>query len=310
VQIYSDFNTFKSKKPVVTVGFFDGVHLGHAKILNALIENAKKAETESVVFTFWPHPQFVINAFKDEIKLLNTIDEKIELLKFIGIDHLIIQPFTKELSEMPSHDFVKNILCNKLKIHTLIVGYDNHFGKNKDGDYNLVKKYSNIYNFRAIKVGEESIDNVNISSTKIRDALISGEIERANLYLGYNYTFTGLVVNGNKIGQTIGFPTANLEIEEKYKLIPADGVYAVEVIINNIKYFGLFNKGKRPTLGNSHITESIEVHILDFDKNIYGEKIKVKFVKKIRDELKFENIDLLKEQIIKDKGEALKIFRI
>jgi len=309
VHIFTDLDKFNVIKPVITVGIFDGVHKGHDKIIKTLVDNAKKLNTESVIFTFWPHPQHVINGHNKEIKLLNTIDEKIELLEKAGIDHLIIYPFTKEFSKLSSKEFVEQFLVNKLKINTLIVGYDNHIGNNKEGNYEQLKKLAEIYNFNLVRVAEQKKDKKNISSTNIRNDLISGNIELANSCLGYNYSVTGKIIEGNKIGNTIGFPTANIEIAEKYKLLPADGVYAVEVLINEKTYPGMLNKGIRPTLKNQDNKPSIEIHIIDFGKKIYGEKITVKFIKKLRDEIKFDNIELLKQQLNKDKEEVIKLLK-
>lgn len=309
MHIFTDLDKFNVIKPVITVGIFDGVHKGHDKIIKTLVDNAKKLNTESVIFTFWPHPQHVINGHNKEIKLLNTIDEKIELLEKAGIDHLIIYPFTKEFSKLSSKEFVEQFLVNKLKINTLIVGYDNHIGNNKEGNYEQLKKLAEIYNFNLVRVAEQKKDKKNISSTNIRNDLISGNIELANSCLGYNYSVTGKIIEGNKIGNTIGFPTANIEIAEKYKLLPADGVYAVEVLINEKTYPGMLNKGIRPTLKNQDNKPSIEIHIIDFGKKIYGEKITVKFIKKLRDEIKFDNIELLKQQLNKDKEEVIKLLK-
>lgn len=307
VQIYNDLNKLSATKPVITIGIFDGVHKGHTKIINNLIDISSKINGESVVLTFWPHPQYVINNYKDEIKLLTTIEEKIILLKEAGVDNLIIYPFTKELSLMRSRSFVEQILVKMLNIHTLVVGYDNHIGKNKDGNYEQLKEYAKEFKFDIIKIEEEQVDNINVSSTKIRNAIISGDIDKANLFLGYNYSITGKVVEGKNIGITLGFPTANIELEE-YKLIPVNGVYAVDVFYNDKSYLGMLNIGIRPTFENKDKSTSIEIHIFDFNKNIYGENLTVTFLKKLREEVKFDNVEQLIAQLFKDKEMVLKLY--
>ena len=309
MRIYRNLNDFQSAKPIITVGIFDGVHIGHSMILSRLIETAKLLNGESVVLTLWPHPQFVVKGYKDKIRLLNTLEEKITLLEEAGVGHLIIYPFTKELSEMGSREFVDNVLITNLRMDTLVVGYDNHLGKGQDGDFWQLKKYSEDLGFNLVRVNEEIVGDLKVSSTKIRVALRAGDIEKANLLLGYKYAFSGKVVEGNKLGRTIGFPTANIEPEDNNKVIPEEGVYAVEVNINGKEYHGLLNRGTRPSVENSDGIETIEVHILNFKKDIYGERITVRYVKKIREEFKFPNLEKLKDEIKKDREIALEIFK-
>ncbi len=307
MKIHTDLNNFNVHTPVVTIGTFDGIHKGHYEIISRLIKLTKKVHGESVVFTLWPHPRIVIEPNNTNLRLLNTLDEKIELLEKSGVEHLIIFPFTKEFSQLSSYDFIKNILVNKIGVKFLVFGYDHQFGRNREGKFKNLMEYANLFGFKIEKIDALNIAQINVSSTKIRNALVSGNIDIANKYLGYDYFLKGIVGEGSKIGRSLGFPTANLIVQDRYKLIPADGVYAVEVRINNNYYKGILNIGIRPTIKDHSEDKSIEVHILDFNKNIYNKEITLIFKKKIRDEQKFDNIELLKKQLLSDKEKTISI---
>ncbi len=307
LKVYTDIKKFKAINPVVTIGTFDGVHRGHQKVLARLNEIAKQENGESVLFTFYPHPRLVISPNETNLRLLTTFEEKKNLLEKMGIDHLIVYPFTKEFSSLSYSDFVKTILVDQIKTKCLVIGYDHKFGKNREGGYEYLKKCADKYNFGIEKLEALLLENVNISSTIIREALESGNIEKANEFLDYQFTLNGTVVEGKKLGRTIGFPTANIESSDLYKLIPNYGVYAVQVYIKNRLYNGMLNIGTRPTFNKNADNRSIEVNIFDFDDTIYGETISVFFVKKIRDEQKFDGADSLIEQLKKDKTTAQEI---
>ena len=300
--IHKDLNTFSSKKEtIVTIGTFDGVHIGHKKIIEQLVQNAKRNNKESLLLTFFPHPRMVLQKGVD-IKLINTIEEKATLLENLGLDHLIIHPFDKEFSRLTALDFVRTILVNKLNVSKLIIGYDHHFGKNREGSFEQLKEYSELYDFDIEEIPAQDIDAVSVSSTKIRKALENGEIKKANEYLGYSFMLHGKVVHGENIGNTIGFPTANIEIIQPYKLIPKKGVYIVQTIYNDEVFHGMMNIGNRPTVSGTHRT--IEVHLFDFSKDIYDENLKVELIHYLREEKKFESIELLQKQLAKDKINA------
>lgn len=287
--------------PVLTIGTFDGVHLGHQKIINQLNEIAAKNNGESVLFTFYPHPRMVLFPDSHGLKLIQTQDEKQLKLKQKGLQNIIVHPFTKEFSRLPALEFVRDYLVNKLKIKTLIIGYDHHFGRNREGNIELLKELAPIYDFEVIEIGAKEIDEVNVSSTKIREALNNGDVSLANLYLGEAFEINGKVVHGQKLGTKIGFPTANIDIESNIKLIPKDGVYAVKVLRKNEEeHFGLLSIGSRPTVNDSGIT-SIEVHVLDFNGNLYDEYLSLKLLKRIRDDKKFDSIELLINEMKKDE---------
>ncbi|HIE16413.1 MAG TPA: bifunctional riboflavin kinase/FAD synthetase [Bacteroidales bacterium] len=276
----------------------DGVHLGHQKILQALINKAKYHNGKSVIITFWPHPRLVIS--NEPILLLNTLDEKLSLIREKGVDYVFILPFTREFSMLSPDKFIL-FLYEELKFKGIIIGYDHHFGKDGSGNFNLVKKISKSFIFDVVQVSAFKKNNKNISSTKIRNLLLSGNILRANEFLGYHYTISGTVIKGNKLGCRLGFPTANLKIPQE-KLIPANGVYAVKVFCRNGQSFlGMLNIGKKPTVNTDTKKLFIEVHIFNFDRDIYGESITASILDKIRDEKKFSNTNELKKQLEKDK---------
>lgn len=301
MNIYTDLSEIINfKNPVLTIGTYDGVHLGHQKILNFLKQKAKKVDGESVVFTFYPHPRMVLHPNDHNLELLQTIDERIEKLSRIGIDHLIVFPFSKEFSRLSAVEFVRDILVNQINIHTLVVGYDHQFGRNREGTKDVLYELAPIYNFNVIEIPAFLKDEVKISSTKIRQALKEGKVKVAEKYLGEYYSIQGEVVPGDKIGTKIGFPTANIFVKEDYKLIPANGVYAVKVVINDCVFSAMINIGYRPTVSNTG-EKRIEVNIFDFDKDIYNQKIKVEFVKMIRKEKTFSNLEELKQQLMLDE---------
>jgi riboflavin kinase / FMN adenylyltransferase len=304
VKVYHKLEDFKgANKPVVTTGTFDGVHIGHQTIIKRIKEIAEKNGGETLLITFFPHPRMVLYPDDDSLKLINTQEEKIHLLEKYGIDHLLIIPFTKEFSRLSSLEFVRNILVNKIGTKKLVIGYNHHFGRNREGTFEHLKEFGPLYGFDVEEIPAQDLDNINVSSTKIRQALLSGDITTANNYLGHPYTISGKVVEGDKIGRQIGFPTANIQIAEKYKLIPAKGVYAVDVFVLEKRYKGMLYIGNRPVLNNN--SETIEVNIFDFNENIYHQRINIEFKERIRDEEKFSNLEELKNQLEKDKQIAL-----
>lgn len=306
MKIYNGLETFKKVKNVVlTTGTFDGVHQGHRVIINQLKKYAKKIDGETVVLTFFPHPRMVLYPENNDLRLINTIEERKVLLEEAGVDHLIIHPFSKEFSRLSSLDFVRNILVNQLDVSTLVIGYDHHFGKNREGSFEHLKEYSEIYDFTVEEIPAQEVQQVNISSTKIRNSLINGEINAANQFLGYPYTLNGTVVEGDKVGREIGFPTANIKVDEWYKLVPANGVYAVKVRVNQQEFKGMLNIGNRPTLNGKE--QTIEVNIFNFSENIYNKAIQVQFYERIRSEQKFEEILELKKQLTIDKEKTLQV---
>ena len=285
----------------MTIGTFDGVHFGHQKIIERLVFEAKKVKKKSVLLTFFPHPRMVLQ--KDaSIELLNTIDERASLLEKTGLDYLIIHPFSKAFSRTSAFEFVRDILVNQLNISKLIIGYDHHFGKNREGNITQLTEYSHLYDFNVEEIPAQDIDDVSVSSTKIRKALHLGNLRTANNYLGYNFMLCGTVVNGKKLGGKIGYPTANISVKERYKLIPKTGVYVVQTKIQNETVFGMMNIGNRPTVNGNH--QTIEVHFFDFNKDLYGKKLTIELLYFLRDEKKFGSIDLLIHQLKKDEKTA------
>ncbi len=305
MKITHDFSNFSSsKKTIITIGTFDGVHIGHQKILGQLINASKKKNQTSVVLTFFPHPRMVLQ--KDSnIKLINTIDEKSDLLKKLGLEELIIHPFNRNFSRLTAFEFVRDVLVNKLNISKLIIGYDHHFGKNREGNFEQLQEYGKMFGFELEEIPAQNLNDVAVSSTKIRNALANGKIEKATNYLGYHYTLTGEVVTGNNLGAKIGYPTANISIKEDYKLIPKTGVYVVKSNIEGKNFYGMMNIGNRPTIEGKH--QTIEVNFFDLDENLYGKTIQTELLKFLRDEQKFDSVDDLKEQLHRDKINAREI---
>lgn len=286
-------------KAVITIGTFDGLHKGHAKIIQQLNKEAKSVGGTSILISFYPHPKQVLFPKKNPLYVLNTQEEKLALLQKMGIDNLVIVPFTEAFAHQSAMDYIENFLVKYFKPYAIIIGYDHRFGKDRSGDYTLLEQEATKFNFIVKEIPEKLLEDVIISSTKIRDALYDGDLATANAYLGYAYFFSGKVVKGNQNGRTIGFATANIAVEDDYKLIPANGVYAVTVQQANQLYKGMMNIGIRPTInGESRV---IEVHIFDFDKDIYGESLRINMHGFIRNEIKFSGLDALKEQLKKDK---------
>ncbi len=294
---------YNQQHPVaITIGTFDGVHIGHRKILERVINHAKDAELKSAVLTFFPHPRMVLQKDAD-IKLLNTIDEKTTILKKMGLDILIIHPFTKEFSRLSATEFVRDLLVNKLKSKKIIIGYDHRFGRNRNANITDLISFGNTLEFEVEEIPAQEIDDVSVSSTKIRKALDSGDIVTANMYLGYEYMLTGTVQKGKGLGRQLSFPTANLAIKEDYKLIPKTGAYTVSSVIDGNTVHGMMNIGYNPTVNGK--TQTIEVHFFDFEKDLYEQEIQVNMLHRLRDEYKFESLDALKQQLAIDRKNAL-----
>nr|WP_320118117.1 bifunctional riboflavin kinase/FAD synthetase [uncultured Marinifilum sp.] len=307
MKIYTDLKDFSAINPVVTIGTFDGVHLGHRKVIRRLQELAHKVKGETVIFTFYPHPRLVLSKENNGLRLINTLEEKKVLLEAAGIDHLVIYPFTKEFSQLSYIEFVEQILVKQLGMKYLVVGYDHRFGHNREGKYEDLKVFADQLNFKIERQDVLNMDAINVSSTKVRAAISEGDIKMANKYLGYRFFIKGDVIDGKKLGRKLGFPTANIDPQESYKLVPKDGVYAVKVDVDDKRYLGMLNIGVRPTVNNQLDNRSIEVHILDFDQDIYYKNITIRFYKRIRSEQFFNSIDELKEQLAKDKQSVIEL---
>lgn len=303
MEIIHSISNFSSKNAsYVTIGTFDGIHIGHQKILKDLISSAKENNRKSVLLTFFPHPRMVLQQ-NVSIELLNTIEEKSQLLEEMGLDYLIIHPFNKEFSRLTALDFVRDVLVNQLNTSKLIIGYDHHFGKNREGNIDQLREYSHLFDFKVEEIPAQDINDVSVSSTKIRNALRCGRLKTANNYLGYHYMIHGTVVNGKKLGGKIGFPTANIDVAEDYKLIPKTGVYIIHSTIDGQNYKGMMNIGYRPTVDGNH--QTIEAHFFDFDGDLYGKFIKIEFLYFLREEQKFDSVEKLVLQLNKDKQNAL-----
>ncbi len=307
MQIHYNLDNFEAVNPVVTIGTFDGVHLGHREVISELKRISAISGGNSVVFTFEPHPRIVIAPLEDSLRLLSTKDEKINLMEKIGIDHLVIYPFTVEFSKLSYNEFVTKILVGKMKISSLVVGYDHRFGQGRKGDFSSLELLSNALNFKVEQLSQFLVDSKVVSSTKIRLALERGDISKANHFLGYRYSLSGKVIEGKQLGRKLGFPTANIETFDNHKLVPSDGVYAVFVRTGGKIFKGMLNVGIRPTVNYNADHKSIEVHIFDFEYDIYNSEITLYFVMKIRDEQKFSGIDELHKQLVKDRISALSI---
>lgn len=325
MKIYHQLSDFKKlNNAVVTIGTFDGVHYGHQKIIKRLCELAKSSGGESVILTFFPHPRMIIDPENQDLKLINTIKEKAEILADLGVDHLIITPFTRDFSNLNATDYIKNILIDTIGTKQIIVGYDHRFGKDRKGGMAELVDFSKIYHYNIEEIPEQDINDVAVSSTKIRQALLNGDVSLAANYLGYHFSINGPVIKGDKIGRTIGFPTANIFVEETYKLIPSDGIYAVTVemsaelgVISSesqlqahnsppVIYKGMAYIGQRPTING--MTRNIEVNIFDFNREIYGQTIKMNFLKFLRHDVKFTGLETLTQQLHQDKKDTLLFF--
>ncbi|MFH2141670.1 MAG: bifunctional riboflavin kinase/FAD synthetase [Bacteroidota bacterium] len=309
MRVYRDINEFNVKIPVVTIGTFDGVHKGHVKVIESLNKKAGEVGGESVIFTFWPHPRHVLSK-NENIPVLTTIEERIELFQKAGVMHLIIFPFSKEFAMLSSEDFIRDIIVDKIRTKHLVIGYDHQFGKNREGNYDMLIKFSGLYGFTIDKIDPHHINDNNTSSTKIRTAIESGDLITAKTFLGYDYMLKGKVVKGDQLGRTLGFPTANILLGNQMKHIPKIGVYAVEIIYDNKFFQGMLNIGYRPTVSKNYKNRQIEVHIFKFDQQIYDEEISIIFKYRMRDEKKFDSIEGLKKQLYKDKIIAENFFNL
>ena len=310
LKVYHKIEDFKQVKNLVaTVGTFDGVHVGHQEIIGKLKEVAKQTDGETLLLTFFPHPRMVLFPDDDSLKLINTLKEKTELLASFGLDHLIILPFSVEFSRITPTEYIRDLLIRDIGIKTLVIGYNHQFGRNRKGNFELLEELAPVYGFDVLEITAQEINEIKVSSTKIRRAIESGDISTANDYLKYNFSLSGIVVEGDQIGRKIGFPTANIKVLEKHKLLPGNGVYAVHVTFKNHQYKGMLNIGIRPTINNDADRSSIEVHLFDMNEEFYDETIHVEFSTKLRDEIKFVNLDELKIQLHKDKEYALLVLQ-
>lgn len=297
MKIYNNFSEFvKVPNAIVTIGTFDGVHLGHKAILKDMVKTAKEIGGETVVITFYPHPRQVLNINAANLRFITTQEEKLKRLEMSGVDNVIVVNFTKEFSRVSSEDFISEYILKHINPVKLVIGYDHHFGNNRMGDFNLLNEMQNKYNFELQRIEAHDVENIAVSSTKIRHSLQQGDVERANALLGYQFSYVGKVVSGNKIGRELGYRTANIELEKEFRLIETAGVYATYVDYDGKEYKSMTYIGKKPTVNNEEI-ENIEVHLFDFDGDLYDKVIKVRFVKRVRGEHKFESLDALKKQI-------------
>jgi riboflavin kinase/FMN adenylyltransferase len=330
MKIYHHIDDFKPlKNAVVTIGTFDGVHLGHQKIINKLVEKAKAEKGESVILTFFPHPRMILNPGDHQLKMIDTMTEKAILLAQLGVDHLIITPFTRDFSNQSPEEYIKQVLIDQIGMKAMVIGYDHRFGKDRSGGLAELLQYGEIHEYQIDEIPEQDINDLAISSTRIRKALAKGDVDAANELMGHPFSLSGKVIKGDQIGRTLGYPTANLFIEESYKLIPSDGIYAVTVEIQdsknknqelhnpfqpenlkskvvNRKYKGMAYIGHRPTING--MSQNIEVNIFDFTEDIYHQTIKMDFLHFIRKDVKFEGLQKLTEQLGKDKTSTLKFF--
>ena len=294
-------NALSSHPSILTLGTFDGIHQGHRTIISKLTSESKKHDLKSIILTFFPHPRNIVSSKK--IKSISTIDEKIQIFSELDLDELIIQNFNKSFSEMGAEEFIK-LLVNNLNLKKIIVGYNHRFGKNRSADINILKDFSSKYDFEVVEIKAFEVEKIKISSTKIRNAIKEGNIDACNNYLGYNFNINGDVVKGKSIGKSIGFPTANINIAEKYKIIPKNGVYLVRCFFEKNKFYGMMNIGFNPTFGSNEKT--IEVNIFDFNRDLYDKNIRIEFLKFIRDEVKFDNAEELQNQLIDDRENCIK----
>ena len=310
MKVYNNIHSLPVfKNAVITIGTFDGVHRGHQQILEQLIKEATAIDGTAVLITFYPHPKQVVSLQKGPLYIINTPEEKYDLLHRKGIEHIVVVPFDTAFAEQTATSYIKDFLADKFHPHTIIIGYDHRFGNNREGDYHLLEQEAETYNFKVKEIPEHVLKNITVSSTKIRASLLQGDLETATAYLGYSYFFSGKVILGNQLGRTLGFPTANLQVQNEQKLIPANGVYAVKIVIEgrDDHFKGMMNIGVRPTVNGS--TRVIEVNIFDFDEMIYGSTLTITLVKYLRREVKFVGLDELKAQLAKDKENAKTSFK-
>ena len=303
LKVFHSIDEFqKVKGAVVTTGTFDGVHVGHRKIIDRLNEIAQKVNGESVLLTFHPHPRMVLFPDDHGLELITAMDEKIKLLEDSGVQNLIIHPFTREFSRITSIDFIRDILVDKLGTSVLVIGYDHHFGRNREGSFEHLRESGPLYGFQVEEISVQDVDDVAVSSTKIRKALQDGDVRTASKYLAHSYQLSGTVVHGDKLGRELGYPTANIQMEDKNKVIPANGVYACYVYVNENKFNGMLNIGTRPTVSGN--IRRIEVNIFDFDEELYGQRLILELKQRIRDEKKFDDVEGLKDRLAIDKNLA------
>ena len=310
MKVYNNIHSLPVfKNAVITIGTFDGVHRGHQQILEQLIKEATAIDGTAVLITFYPHPKQVVSLPKGPLYIINTPEEKYDLLHRKGIEHIVVVPFDTAFAEQTATSYIKDFLADKFHPHTIIIGYDHRFGNNREGDYHLLEQEAETYNFKVKEIPEHVLKNITVSSTKIRASLLQGDLETATAYLGYSYFFSGKVILGNQLGRTLGFPTANLQVQNEQKLIPANGVYAVKIAIKgrDDHFTGMMNIGVRPTVDGS--TRVIEVNIFDFDEMIYDSTLTITLVKYLRREIKFVGLDELKAQLVKDKENAKTSFK-
>jgi len=306
MHIYHHIDEFtRLKNAIVTIGTFDGVHLGHRKIISGIKELAENTGGETVLLTFFPHPRMILHPEDESIKLINTITEKAELMEQLGIDHLIITPFSRDFSNQSAEEYIRDVLVNKIGTKKIVIGYDHRFGKDRQGGLDDLLRLGPVYGFDVVEIPEQDINEVAISSTRIRSALLNGEIALANTCLGYPFFITGRIVRGDQIGRQLGYPTANIVIPETYKLIPSDGIFAAKVKIDGVNYGGMAYIGTRPTINGTR--RNIEVNIFDFDREIYNQQVSMEFHNFVRGDMKFDSLDELKAQIAKDKVEVEKL---
>lgn len=304
MKIYHHIDEFKAvKNAVVTIGTFDGVHLGHRKIIARIKELAEEIGGETVILTFFPHPRMILNPEDESIKLINTINEKAALLEQLGVDHLIITPFSRDFSNQTAEGYIRDVLVNKIGTKKIVIGYDHRFGKDRQGGLDDLLRLGPVYGFEVVEIPEQDINDVAVSSTRIRHALLEGKIELANTFLGYPFFITGKVVRGDQIGRQIGYPTANIVIEERYKLIPSDGIFSAKINIKGRLYKGMAYIGSRPTING--MSRNIEINIFDFNQEIYNEQVSLHFYNYVRGDVKFNGLDELKVQLAQDKVDVL-----
>ncbi len=304
MKIYHHIDEFKPiKNAVVTIGTFDGVHLGHRKILSKIKELADAINGKTVILTFFPHPRMILHPEDQSIKMINTINEKAALLEQLGVDHLIITPFSRDFSNQTAEEYIQKVLVDQIGTKKIVIGYDHRFGKDRQGGLAELQHFGPVYGFEVVEIPEQDIHDVAVSSTRIRKALLNAEIDLANEFLGYPFFVTGKVTRGDQIGRTMGYPTANILIEETYKLIPADGIFSVKVQVNGQEYKGMGYIGHRPTI--SGMTRNIEVNIFDFNQDIYTQDIRMEFFHFVRGDIKFESLEQLKQQLDKDKTDVM-----
>ncbi len=306
VKVHYDLEHWQVKDPVITIGTYDGLHLGHRRIIEVLRETAGRTGGESVVFTFWPHPRIVLGKTDSQFRLINTLEEKIWLLKKLGIDHLVIYPFTPDFASLTACRFVEEILVARCAIRQLVIGYNHHFGRDREGGYDVIRRCASENGFEVQRIDAATVSGEKLSSTEIRKALLAGDILKANLLLGEPFPIHGLVDRGNGLGREMGFPTANIRIPDERKMIPLDGVYAVHVELGSRQLNGMMNIGFRPTLHEISHGRTVEVHIFDFNEDLYGKSIRLSVLKRIREEKKFDGINALREQLTLDRQEVLR----